>query len=203
MSKNRVRKRTPKPSVRRSPAAPGAPTSTTKAPSVASDQQAAEALIVDLLESFVTKDDQRVGSLLARLLALPPSPRDRRDPAGMSAADLLCEELERQSSDLWSDLAGPLSLDPLVDRFLPLVQQAEGPHRADLGWVLEFLRDGFRLSTAALRKVDGELRSMTPVRPPLAGASGMEERADRLLRLLLDLAHLINSAPALPAPDAS
>lgn len=158
-------------------------------------------MLVDLLESIVRKDEERVADLLATVLAVPPSSREQRDPAGMAVFDLLCDELERQAGDLWSDLAGPLSLDPLVERFLPLVHPAEGPHRQDLGWVLEYLGDDFRLSTAAQAKVDRELRSMTPVQPPLTGTAGIHERAERLLLLLLTLAHLIDSDPAMHTPD--
>lgn len=155
----------------------------------ASEQDTATAWLIDLLDATSAGSTEAAVAILQRLLELPPVGHDRYDAAGIAAANMICDVLDEQAASLWSDLAGPLSLDPLVDRFLPLVVAAGGAHQADLRWALEYLGD-FRLSATGKARVSRQLHSMPPLEPPLTSAATNRERAERIVRLqetLVDL----------------
>ncbi len=159
------------------------------APREASEQDTATAWLIDLLDATSDGSTEAAVAILQRLLELPPIGHDRYDAAGISAANMICDVLDEQAASLWSDLAGPLSPDSLVDRFLPLVVAAEGAHQADLRWALEYLGD-FRLSATGNARVVGQLHSMPPLEPPLTSAATNRERAERIVQLqgtLVDL----------------
>lgn len=154
VSKKRARGSATRVPVRRSPTRGGPATGSAveTAQREASDQDTATAWLIDLLDATSAGSTEAAVAILQRLLELPPVGHDRYDSAGIAAANMICDVLDEQAASLWSDLAGPLSLDPLVDRFLPLVVAAEGAHQADLRWALEYLSD-FRLSATGNARV--------------------------------------------------
>lgn len=191
MPKKRARRPSARTPVRRNPARSGTlPRSAVEsAQREAREQDAAKTLLVALLDATADGDTEAARGTLERLLALPPIGHDGYDAAGFAAADMICDLLDAQSAVLWSDLAGPVSLDPLVDRFVPLVEAADGAHEADLRWVLEYLGD-FRLSERAAARVARQLSGMAPMAPPLGSATTSLERVERILALqgtLVDL----------------